>query len=388
MVEAVETRKTGSFTYGMVGGGPGSFIGVVHRAAINLGGNARLTAGCFSQDYEKSLQTGRELGLAEDRIYKSFEEMARCEGAREDRPDFIVVTVPNVGHYQACRAFLEQGFHVMCEKPLTFTLSQAEELRALARAKGCLFAVTYVYTGHIMAKEGRQLIRDGVIGDIRVVMAEYPQEWLIDLVEGDNKQASWRTDPARSGISNCVGDIGSHIENLVSYMTGLKIAKLCANLDVVGEGRTLDTNAEILVKYSNGASGCYWCSQIAAGYDNGLRVRIFGTKGAIEFSQEECNYLKLNLKGEPPRILSRGNGYIHDSVKQYSRLPSGHPEGYHDAMANIYDQFMMAIAARKAGEEVDETAYDYPNIEAGVAGVHFIEKCVESAGNGAVWVEL
>ncbi len=388
MVEAIEAKKAGNFTYGMVGGGPGSFIGVVHRAAINMGGSARLTAGCFSQDYEKSLETGRMLGVAEDRIYRTYEEMAVREGSREDRPDFMVVTIPNVGHYGACRAFLEQGFHVMCEKPLACSTAEALELERLAKEHGCLFAVSYVYTGHLMAKEARQLIREGVIGDIRVVIAEYPQEWLIDLVEGESKQASWRTDPARSGISNCVGDIGSHIENLVAYLTGLRITKLCANLDVVGEGRSLDTNAEILLKFSNGASGCYWCSQIAAGYDNALKVRIFGTLGAIEFEQEKSNYLTLTIKGEPPRLISRGNGYIHDSVKAYNRLPSGHPEGYHEALANIYDQFMLAIAARRAGEDVCESAYDYPGIEMGIDGVRFIEKCVESSQNGAVWVEL
>ncbi len=388
MVEAIEAKKAGNFTYGMIGGGPGSFIGVVHRAAIGMGGSARLAAGCFSQDYEKSLETGRMLGVAEDRIYRTYEEMAKCEGAREDRPDFMVVTVPNVDHYGACRAFLEQGFHVMCEKPLACSTQEALELERLAKEHGCLFAVSYVYTGHLMAKEARQLIRDGVIGDIRVVVAEYPQEWLIDLVEGESKQASWRTDPARSGISNCVGDIGSHIENMVAYMTGLKIAKLCANLDVIGEGRTLDTNAEILLKYTNGASGCYWCSQIAAGYDNALKVRVFGTLGAIEFEQEKSIYLTLTLKGEPPRLISRGNGYIHDSVKAYNRLPSGHPEGYHEALANIYDQFMLAIAAKRAGEDVCEADYDYPGIEMGIDGVRFIEKCVESSQNDSSWVNL
>lgn len=221
-----------------------------------------------------------------------------------------------------------------------------------------------------------------------MVMAEYPQEWLIDAVEQESKQAGWRTDPAQSGSSNCVGDIGSHIENTVAYMTGLRIRRLCASLDVIGEGRSLDTNAEILVKYDNGASGCYWCSQIAAGYDNALKVRIFGSKGAIEFEQEKSNYLTLTLKGEPPRILSRGNGYIDERLKGFSRLPSGHPEGYHEALANLYDQFLLAVADKRAGKAVDETEYDYPGIDMGVDGVRFIEKCVESSQKGASWVEL
>jgi len=245
-----------------------------------------------------------------------------------------------------------------------------------------------VYSGHVMAKEARRLIRDGVIGDVRMVMAEYPQEWLIDVVEGENKQAGWRTDPALSGSANCVGDIGSHIENTVAYMTGLRITRLLANLDVVGEGRSLDTNAEILLRYDNGASGCYWCSQIAAGYDNALKVRIFGTLGAIEFEQEQSNYLKLTLKGEPPRLLSRGNGYISAAAAAYSRLPSGHPEGYHEALCNLYDQFLQAIAAKRRGETVEAADYDYPGIEMGIDGVRFIEACVESSKQGAVWVEL
>ena len=388
MIEASISKKTGRLTYGMVGGGPGSFIGSVHRAAIRMGGGARLVSGCFSQNYEKSLETGRMLNLSDDRIYKNYEEMAKGEGARPDRPDFMVVTIPNVGHFDACRAFLEQGFSVMCEKPFTCSLEEALELERLAKEKGCLLGVSYVYTGHVMVKEARELIRDGVIGDIRVVIAEYPQEWLMDLVEGESKQASWRTDPARSGISNCVGDIGSHIENLVAYMTGLKITQLCANLDVIGEGRSLDTNAEILLRFSNGASGCYWCSQVAAGYDNALKVRIFGTKGAIEFEQERSNYLTLTRKGEPPRLLSRGNGYIHESVKSFSRLPSGHPEGYHEALANLYDQFLLAVSAQKTGESVQEGQYDYPGVEMGISGVRFIEKCVESSRKGAVWVNL
>lgn len=388
MVEAMQSRKTDNLSYGMVGGGPGAFIGAVHRAALQLGGKAQLVAGCFSQSYEKSLETGSLLRLEEERIYASYEQMALAEAAREDRPDFIVVTTPNVSHFAVCRAFLEQGFHVMCEKPLALNTQQAEELRRLAKENDCLFGVSYVYTGHVMAKQARRLIQDGVIGEIRMVMAEYPQEWLIDAVEQESKQAGWRTDPAQSGSSNCVGDIGSHIENTVAYMTGLRIRRLCASLDVIGEGRTLDTNAEILVKYDNGASGCYWCSQIAAGYDNALKVRIFGSKGAIEFEQEKSNYLTLTLKGEPPRILSRGNGYIDARLKGFSRLPSGHPEGYHEALANLYDQFLLAVADKRAGKAVDETEYDYPGIDMGVDGVRFIEKCVESSQKGTIWVEL
>lgn len=388
MVQATQINRSKILRYGMIGGGPGSFIGAVHRASIALGGKARLVCGCFSQNPEKSRETGELLSLDAARVYADFQKMAEQEAIREDRPDFVVVTTPNVSHYAVCRAFLEQGFHVMCEKPLTVTAAQAEELAALARAHDCLFGVSYVYTGHVMVKQARRLIRDGVIGEIRMVMAEYPQEWLIDVVEGDNKQAAWRTDPARSGRANCVGDIGSHIENTVAYMTGLKIDRLCASLDVFGEGRQLDTNAEILLKYTNGASGCYWCSQIAAGYDNALKVRIFGTLGAIEFEQEKSNYLTLTMKGEPPRILSRGNGYISDDLRPLSRLPSGHPEGYHEAMANLYDEFIRAIIDKQTGCFTEEDDYDYPHLLMGLDGVRFIEACVESSENGAVWIKL
>jgi predicted dehydrogenase len=376
--------------YGMVGGGPGSFIGGVHRAAINLEGAAQLVAGCFSSDKERNEAAGRELRLDESRVYTSFQEMAEKEAQREDKIDFAVITTPNHVHYAASKAFLEKGISVVCEKPLTTSLADALELKKIAADNGCLFGVAYVYASHVMAKEARELVRSGEIGEIVAVMGEYPQEWLIDVIEKDanQRQAAWRTDPEKAGKSNCVGDIGTHIENMVSYITGLRIKKLCATLDIVGEGRKLDTNANILIKYDNGATGNYWCSQVAIGYDNALRVRIFGTKGAIEFEQEKSNYLKVTKKGQPTQIYSRGNGYISPAAAAYSRIPSGHPEGYHDAFANLYRSFTNALIKKLDGEPVNEKEFGYPTIDEGIDGVRFIEKCIESSNKGGVWVDV
>lgn len=390
MIEGKQLGDGGrTLRYGMVGGGPGSFIGGVHRGAIKLEGAAELVSGCFSRKLEDNLATGRDLGLAEDRIHASFEEMAKDEASREDRIDFVVIAAQNMVHFAAAKAFLEAGIHVMCEKPLTTTLEEAFELRRLAKEKDLLFGVSYSYAFHVMVIQAREMIHAGEIGDVIGVMGEYPQEWLIDLVEStEQRQASWRTDPKQAGISNCLGDIGTHVEHMVSFMTGLKIKRLCAKLEVRGEGRSLDTNAHVLLEYDNGASGHYWSSQVAVGYDNALRVRIFGTKGAIEFEQERSNYLKVTKKGCPPQTYSRGNGYILPRAAAFSRVPSGHPEGYHDAFANLYRDFCAAVRKKVSGETVDEADFLYPPIEAGIDGVRFVGKCVESSKLGAVWVDM
>jgi predicted dehydrogenase len=388
----IEGRQAGGagrvLTYGMVGGGPGSFIGGVHRAAISLGGSAHLAAGCFSQDWAKNEETGQQLGLEPGRVYRDFSRMAQAEANRSDRIDFVVVTTPNKAHYPVCKAFLEHGIHVMCEKPLAASLDEAADLKTLATSSGCLFGVAYAYSGHVMAKEAREIIRSGQIGEVLMVMGEYPQDWLADIIETNQKQAAWRTDPAQAGQSNCTGDIGTHIENMVSFMTGLKIRQLCASLDIIGEGRTLDTNAEILIRYDNGARGCYWCSQVAIGNDNGLKIRVFGTKGSVEFDQENSNYLKVTFKGQAPQIYSRGAGYLSAAASAWARTPSGHPEGYYEAFANLYAAFCLAIRRKQAGEAVDEAASGYPAIDMGIDGVRFISKCVESSNRGAVWVDM
>jgi predicted dehydrogenase len=284
--------------YGMVGGGPGAFIGAVHRRAINMLGQMDLVCGCFSYIEEEIIQAGKEFGIDPDRNYMTYQEMAEKEAAREDCIDYVVIVTPNRFHYDCAKLFLGKGINVVCEKPLCFTIEEAEELQALAKKNDCLFCVTYTYTGHVMAKEARDIVRSGKIGDVRIVMAEYPQDWLLDSIENVSEDAKpWRTDPKMTGRSNCVGDIGSHAENMISYLTGLKIKKLCANLDVFGQGGTLDNNAEILLKFENGASGSLWCSQVAIGYDNALRVRVFGSKGSVEFVQEEPNALYVTMRG-------------------------------------------------------------------------------------------
>jgi predicted dehydrogenase len=390
MIEARDEKPSGEvLRYGMVGGGEGAFIGDVHRKAIGFDRKAVLDAGCFSRNYENTLATGKDLGISTERLYRSFKEMAEKEAARNDKIDFVSIVTPNYAHYEVAKTFLENGINVVCDKPLCFEISQAEELDRLAVSKDLLFGVTYTYSGYPMVKQAREMIRRGDIGEIRVVMGEYPQDWLAVSVEkAGNRQASWRTDPQLSGISNCVGDIGSHIENTIAYITGLRIKSLCANLDSFGEGRVLDDNAEVLVRYVNGATGVYWSSQVAIGHENGLKVRIFGTKGSIEWEQENPNYLKATLLGEPVRILSRGSGYLYPQAAKLARIPAGHPEGYYEAFANIYSAFIDALLKKKSGRPLGVAELDFPNAGDGISGMKFINKCVESSQKGAVWVSL
>jgi predicted dehydrogenase len=390
MIEgSADIKISGKLRYGMVGGGPGAFIGDVHRKSIALDGLAELAAGCFSRSPEKTLETGTALGLPPERLYKTFEEMAEAESTRPDRIDFAVIVTPNAGHYPAAKAFLSRGIPVVCDKPLTIEAEEAEELAALAKKNNLLFGVTYTYTGFPAVKHAREMIRNGDIGDVIYVNAEYPQDWLVTPQEKEgSKQAAWRTDPKLSGKSNCVGDIGSHIENMISYVTGLKIKSLCARLDRILPGRVLDDNATIMVEYGNGAKGVYWSSQVAMGYDNALQFRIFGTKGCIEWRVEDPNYLKVSLLGKPRATLSRGRDALYPHAQSYSRVPSGHPEGYFEALGNIYKTYINALVKQKAGQPLTEADLDFPNAENGLEGVKFIGKCVESSEKGAVWVDL
>jgi predicted dehydrogenase len=391
MIEGKDIKtQAGTLRFGLVGGASGSFIADVHRKAALFDGQAELAAGCFSSKYERTLETGKRLGLDPQRLYRDHGEMAEKEAAREDGIDFVIIATPNYHHYPAAKAFLQRGIHVVCDKPLTLQVEEAEELARLAEEKGLLFCVTYAYSQYPAVKQAQMMIKNGEIGDIQVVVAEYPQGWMATPVEQEgNKQAAWRTDPEKSGISNCVGDIGTHIENTVSYITGLEIAELCARLDIFGaEGRTLDTNAHILVKYKNGAVGSYWCSQVAVGYDNGLSVRIFGTKGTIEWRQEDPNYLIVRKLNQPVQVLSRGNPYFHPAAAGMSRVPAGHPEGYYEAFANTYLKFTTALLKLKQGLELAEEDLDFPDVQAGLQGVKFIHKCVESSRRGSVWVQF
>ncbi|MDR0448154.1 MAG: Gfo/Idh/MocA family oxidoreductase [Treponema sp.] len=375
--------------YGMVGGGQGAFIGDVHRKSIAFDSMADIAAGCFSRTYDNTLATGRSLGIAEDRLYKTFEEMAEAEAKRPDKIDFVVIVTPNANHYAASKVFLNHGIHVVCDKPLCFEETEARELAELAKKNKLLFGVTYTYTGFPAVKHAREMIRKGEIGDILFVTGEYPQDWLITPQEKQgSKQAEWRTDPALAGKSNCVGDIGSHIENMISYVTGLKIKSICARLDKILPGRVLDDNATIMLEYTNGAKGVYWSSQIALGNDNGLEFRIFGTKGAIEWRIEDPNYLKVTLLGKSKVILSRGRDSFYPHAQSFSRIPAGHPEGYFEAMANIYKTYINALIKQKDGQSLVEDDLDFPNAEDGLLGVKYIGKCVESSGKGAVWVDF
>lgn len=373
----------------MVGGGPGAFIGGVHRKAIALEETAQLAAGCFSSGEEKNRACGDFYGIPLDRIYKDYREMAEREKEREDKIDFVSIVTPNSTHYEISKAFLNAGIHVMCEKPLCFTVEQAEELCAIAREKNLLFGVMYTYSGYPMVKLAREMIQEGEIGEIVNVNAEYLQDWLIDEIGGGDQSTAklsvWRTNPEKSGISNCVGDIGSHIENTVAYMTGLHPKKVCGVLDRYG--MDLDLNANILVEYENGVHGIYSCSQVCAGHLNGLVVRIFGSKGAIEWVQENPNCLKVTKKGQPEQYYHRGTGYITGKAAELNHIPSGHPEGLVFAVSNHYHGFMEAIYKVLGGDPEGAADADYPKVEEGARGVRFIHASVESSQKGSVWVE-
>jgi len=369
-----------TLSYGMVGGGEGAFIGDVHRKAAAFDRLTEITAGCFSRDAAKSATTGQKLGISSDRIYTNYEEMAEKESKREDGIHFVSIVTPNSSHYDIAKTFLLHGIHVVCDKPLTVEESEARELERISKERGLLFCVTYTYSGYPMVKQAREMVRQGKLGDIYMVMAEYPQEWILHA-----DASAWRMDPAVGGKSCCVGDIGVHIAHTVSYVTGLKIASLCANLNTYGREMKLDNNASIMVKYTNGASGVYWCSQVATGYNNGLKIRIFGTGGSLEWEQETPDVLRYAPLGQPVQMLSRGRDPLYPAAAKFSRIPGGHPEGVYEAFANIYKAFSLELIGKLNGTGGEETA-DYPRIEEGIEGVRFVDKCLESAQNGSQWV--
>lgn len=382
--------KRKKLRYGMVGGDLNAFIGGVHRTAINYEGKAFLTAGCFNPIEEANRECGEFYQLDNDRIYSTYQEMADKESQREDKIDFVSIVTPNFLHYTVAKAFLEKGINIVCEKPLTFKIEEAEELKKIAEEKDILFAVNYSYSGNVMVKEAKELVENGTIGEVINVNAEYLQEWLIDDIGvGDqtmNKLSAWRKDSSKAGISNCVGDIGSHIEHTISYITGLKLKRVAAILDYFGQ--PLDLNANILVEFENGAHGVFSSSQVCAGHMNGLVVRIFGTKGAIEWVQENPNILHVTLKGQPTQIYNRGMAYMSNRAASASRIPSGHPEGLYVAFANIYKVYINALLKKINGEELTRDDYDFPSFEDGIAGVNFIYACVESSKQDSAWVNV
>jgi len=368
--------------YGMVGGGKGAFIGDAHRKSINLDGKARIVSGCFSRNWDNTLATGKKLGIDESRLYKGFEEMAKSEAGKID---FVVVATTNTSHFAISKAFLEEGIHVVCEKPVTCEVNQAEELIRLAKEKDLLFAVTYSYGGSVTFKHVCEIIAAGEIGEVRVVMGEYPQGWLY---AGDGgKQGSWRIDPAESGASNALGDIGTHIENSVYAMTGLKIKRLLAKMDKIVPGRELDDNSTVLIEFENGAVGTYWASQVALGCDNDLKIRIFGSKGAIEWNHFTSEDVIVTGEDGIRKLLRRGYNAIAPNAAKYTRLPSAHTEGYFEALANIYSNFIDCLHKYKVGTLKPEDI-EYPGLDEGLDGVKFIHKCIESSEKGNIWVDF
>lgn len=370
----------------MVGGGPGSFIGGVHKMAIDLLGKARLVGGCFSRSHEKSLAQAKQWELDVSRVYKNYEEMLTVEAARQDKPDFVIIVTPNHAHFQPAKLALENGFHVACDKPLCLTPQEGGELVALAKEKQLEFLVTYTYTGYPLVRQAREMVRRGDLGNIRLIAVEYLQDWLADAVTG-NKQADWRMDPVQSGVAGCMGDIGSHAENLAHFITGLKMGALAANLDTFVAGRTLDDNGFVWCAMQGGAKCSIWASQVAVGRENGLEIRIYGTKGAIEWRQENPNRMLYVPKGQPGQWMTRGQSYLHSHALRYSHLPSGHPEGIFEAFANLYDGFISTIVARRKGEEPGEFEV-FPTVEDGARSIEFIHAVVRSSRKGGAWIDV
>ena len=375
--------------YGMVGGGQNAFIGSVHRLAANLDGQIELVAGAFSSDAKNSAATGEQLFLNPARVYASYQEMAQRESElpADERIDFVSIVTPNFLHAPVATTFLKHGFHVVCDKPMTLTLKEAKALRATVRQSGKVFALTHNYTGYPMVKEARELVRNGKLGKILKVVAEYPQGWLLDKIEDTGqKQAAWRSDPKKAGATCCLGDIGTHAENLGRYITGLEIESLCAEFTTFIPGRKLEDDANLLLRYKGGAKGVLHCSQISCGEENNLNLRVYGTLGSLAWQQEHPNELKFIAKGEPAKILRRGNNYVSDAAKKFTRLPFGHPEAFIEAFANIYLEAVAAIRASSAGQPVNQN--DFPTVDDGVIGMAFLETAVKSAASNAKWTKF
>ncbi|RYF41474.1 MAG: Gfo/Idh/MocA family oxidoreductase [Comamonadaceae bacterium] len=377
--------------YAMVGGGQGAFIGGVHRKAIALDGQIDLVAGALSSSADKARASGRELGLAEDRNHGSWEALLEDEVKRPvtERIDFVSIVTPNHMHYPVARAFAKAGIHVVCDKPLVHTSEQARDLADVVEKSRTVFGVTYNYTGYPMVREARELVRKGAIGEVRKIIVEYNQGWLATKLEGgDNKQADWRTDPSRSGMAGAIGDIGSHAENLAATVTGLEIESICADLTTFVPGRQLDDDGNLLLRYTNGARGVLIASQIEVGCENDFRLRVFGSTGTLDWRQEDPNYLVHSPIDGPRRILTRGSPWLGAAAKLATRLPTGHPEAFIEAFANVYLGVAAHIRALKLGHKPDPLTADYPTLADGARGVRFIEKTVESAGSAHKWTRF
>ncbi len=368
---------------GMVGGGQGAFIGGVHRIAARLDGRFRLVAGALSSDPARAAASAAELGLA--RSYDDFRRMAAAEARRKDGIEAVAIVTPNHMHAAPAIAFLKRGIHVICDKPLTATMAEAKKLAKAAEASRALFILTHNYTGYPLIRQARAMVARGDLGAIRLVQVEYAQDWLTEAVQ--SKQADWRTDPARSGLGGALGDIGTHAFNLAAFVTGMEPQALAADLSSFVPGRALDDNAHVMLRYAGGAKGMLWASQVAPGHENGLRLRVYGDKGGLDWGQENPNQLWFTPFGEPKRLLTRNGAGADPVAARLSRTPAGHPEGYLEGFANIYAEAARAIRARQAGEPVPEEVL-YPGLSDGLKGMRFVEACVRSARRNSAWVAL
>jgi predicted dehydrogenase len=378
---------------GMVGGGRGAFIGSVHRIAAAMDGQMELVCGAFSADPDRSRASGEDLFLPANRVYGSYAEMFKREKAlpEGERMDCVSIVTPNHMHYPVAKMAIENGFHVICDKPLSFNLKEARALEALVRKTGLVFALTHNYTGYPMVKEARDQVRSGKLGKIRKIVVEYPQGWLASLLEASGqKQADWRTDPKRAGASCCMGDIGTHAENLAEFITGLQIESLCAELTTFVKGRKLEDDGNVLVRFKGGAKGVLYASQISIGEENPLTIRVYGEKGGLEWHQEEPNTLLMKWPDRPRQVLRTGGGhsYLSAAALQATRIPAGHPEGFLEAFANLYKNFAAAVCVALSGKKVSADMLDFPTIQDGVRGMAFIETVVKSSKSNQKWTKM
>ncbi len=398
MVSASKSEAAeGPIRLGMVGGGQGAFIGAVHRIASRIDGEFQLVAGALSSDPKRAQASARELGIDPERSYDSFAAMAEAEARRDDGIEAVAIVTPNHVHFPAAKAFLEAGIHVICDKPLTSTLADAKKLAALVKESGRLFVLTHNYTGYPMVRQAREMVASGKLGTIRLVHAEYPQDWLTtDLESTGQKQAAWRTDPGQSGAGGATGDIGTHAYNLARFVSGLELDSLSADLDAFVEGRRVDDNAHIMLRFKaaekggggiSPAKGMIWASQVAPGNENALKLRIYGDRGGLEWEQEHPNHLWYAPFGEEKRLITRNGAGALDAANRVSRIPAGHPEGYLEGFANIYSEAARAIRAARQGAR-PEAAVTYPTVTDGLEGVAFVDACVRSAKANAKWVKL
>lgn len=375
---------------GMVGGGKGAFIGAVHRIAANMDGLIELSAGALSEVEEVAIESGKALFLPEDRIYTSYEDMIKSEAAlpEDKRIDFITIVTPNFVHFAPAMMALEHGFNVVIEKPITFTLDEAKQLKQKVEETGKILCLTHTYSGYPMVKQARQMVREGALGKIRKVVVQYPQGWLSKLTEREgNMQASWRTDPTKSGKAGAMGDIGTHAAHLAEYITGLKITKICADLNIMVEGRKLDDDGNVLLRFENGAAGVLVASQVAAGEENALNISVYGENGGLQWYQMEPNSLILKWLDKPMEVYRAGTPWVGNYAKFNTRTPGGHPEGYLEAFGNIYRDFAITLSAKIEGTTPPEEALDFPGVEDGIRGMAFIDNVVASSQSSEKWTE-